>query len=110
MNNIVKEGDEGYALWKDRWPIMYSYNIDPSKLGDVECLFTPIQYIRNEYFFDDKAPQGFSDWQLEYGVIEDIRYFPLDENPIFTDPTHGDYSIREGADILDNHFYEIGRY
>ena len=110
MNNIVKEGDKGYDLWKDRWPIMYSYNIDPSKLGDVECLFTPIQYIRNEYFFDDKEPQGFSDWQLEYGVIEDIRYFPLDENPIFTDPTHGDYSIREGADILDNHFYEIGRY
>ena len=109
MNNLVKEGEDGYDLWKERWPIMYAYNIDPSKVGEVECLFTTVHYLKNNYSFGNH-PGGFGEVGDKFGVLENNLSFDLDENPIFTDPTHGDYSIREGVDFLDNQFYKIGRY
>ena len=109
MGQIVKEGTEGYEIWKDRWPIMYEYSTDPADLGKPNCLFTPIHYVRNEFAVTSQEPV-FPDHAKEYGVIENIRWCTKDENPIFTDPTHGDYSIREDADFFKIPFYEIGRY
>ena len=88
---------------------MYAYNIDPSKVGEVECLFTTVHYLKNNYSFGNH-PGGFGEVGDKFGVLENNLSFDLDENPIFVDPTHGDYSIREGVDFLDNHFYKIGRY
>ena len=109
MGQIVKEGTEGYEIWKDRWPIMYEYSTDPADLGKPNCLFTPIHYVRNEFSVTSQEPV-FPDHAKEYGVIENIRWCTKDENPIFTDPTHGDYSIREDADFFKIPFKEIGRY
>ena len=117
VGRMVKEGDAGYDLWKERWPIMYAYHSDPSKVGEVECLFTTVHYLTNNYAFGQRLEVD-ENGEVKFGAMgelfgqycENNRSYGIDENPIFTDPTHGDYSIREGVDFLDNHFYEIGRY
>ena len=64
--------------------------------------------IENNYAFgaDNEIAEDVS----LFSKVENNLHFSLDENPIFTNPTLGDYSIREGVDFLDNQFYKIGRY
>ncbi|MBQ8524531.1 MAG: S-layer homology domain-containing protein [Clostridia bacterium] len=108
MNNKPKEGEEGYDTWRERWPILYNINFDPDKVGDNDCAFTTVNYFENNCLVNKKVePYGVSElFGVFNGNIECID----SDNPIFTDPTHGDYSIREGVDFLDNQFYKIGRY
>ena len=70
----------------------------------------------NHSFTTDKGLKSesltyFSDNVRKHATrIEDNQLYTLEENPYFADPTHGDYSIKDGADILDIQFDKIGRY
>ncbi|MBQ8523265.1 MAG: S-layer homology domain-containing protein [Clostridia bacterium] len=118
MGAMVKEGEEGYELWKEKWPIMYAYHTDASKVGEVECLYTTVHYLTNNYSFgnlgitvDENGEASFGEMGRLFGQFcKNNRSYDTDVNPIFVDPTHGDYSIREDVDFLDNHFKEMGRY
>ena len=52
----------------------------------------------------------YSDIYEEFAIDEGNASYTLDENSFFKNPTHGDYSIIEGADIYDIQFEKIGRY
>ena len=43
-------------------------------------------------------------------MIENNVGYTVEENPMFVNPTAGNYSLREGADFPDYHFEMIGRY
>ena len=46
----------------------------------------------------------------DYATAEGNAAYGLDENPVFVNPTLGDYRIRDGVDFPDFHFEKIGRY
>ena len=104
MNNKPKVDEPGYEIWKVRWPILYTYNTNMKNLGDPECLFTIINYVRNNVTIGSEVKLN------EYNVNENNKSYTIDDNPIFVDPTNGDYSIREDSDFFKIPYDQIGRY
>ena len=52
----------------------------------------------------------FDETLVKYSTIEDNLCYTLGENPLFVNPTIGDYRIREGANFPDIQFEIIGQY
>ena len=53
---------------------------------------------------------GLSGNAADYCTIEGNNACSFAENPLFVNPTLGDYRIRDGAEFPDIHFEDIGRY
>ncbi len=108
-----EEGEEGYELWKERWPILYRYNLDISKEGEPDCAYTMVNYIKNnaiigsEFTEPEKNPESGSSAE-RYGVFEGNKNYSIDENPFFNDPTHGDYSFKDGVSFGNIDFTKMG--
>ena len=66
-------------------------------------------YCYNNYHFDG-ATSSFGDAWLEFSVNENNLEFEEGENPLFVNPTFGDYRIREDADFAEIPYEKIGRY
>lgn len=109
INNRVKEGEEGYDLWHDRWPILYDFNLDPDRIDETECLFHMVNYLSNNYVIGTKNFH-WNDMAEMFAEGENNVAFESTENPVFVDPTHGDYSIRDDVDFFKIPYVEIGRY
>ena len=107
-SQIVNPGEDAYDMWREKWPILYNYNTDPSKVGEPECIFTTVNYIRNNVAIG--APIEYSEYCKLFGVVENNTEYPLSENPFFVDPTHGDYTIVKDAErfTVDIDFNKIG--
>lgn len=106
------EGEDGYELWLQRWPLLYNYNTDINNAGDVNCVFTTINYIRNNAMIGASLAEQDPSKDTTYdrfGVLENNVSYDRDENPIFVNPALGDYSIRSDVGFFDNHFSEMGR-
>ncbi len=105
---LPKEGAPGYDLWRERFPLLYSYNDDISKIGETECIFTTVIYYDNNYIFgdDEIAAEAY----VKFGKgTETTKYYDLDENPLFRDPTHGDYRLVDES-LIDLPVEKMGRY
>ena len=89
-----EEGEAGYELWRDRWPIIYDYNFDRESVGDFNSFFSTINYVKRNKLIGSN--DDFGEIYELFGVRENNEEFALDENPYFADPTHGDYSIVSG--------------
>ena len=112
IRNIPDENTEAGKIWKERWPELYDILAicnDPSCYKDTDLYNKPIAYCHNNYCFDG-ASHNFRDEWVENGDLENNVDIPEGENPLFVNPTFGDYTIKDGAGIMDNHFAEIGRY
>jgi len=108
MNNKPKEGEEGYDVWRERWPILYNVNFDPDKVGDPDCAFTTVNYFENNCLVNRNVePYGVSEL---FGVFKGNIECTDSENPIFIDPTHGNYGIRDDSGFHSIPFDKIGRY
>ena len=107
MSQKPKEGEEMYATWYERWPELYHYNIDPTKVGEKECLFTTYTNLENNVAFGSKV----HDEEMIKMFGDDInnRSYSVNENPFFVNPAAGDYSVIPGSGLADNHFAKIGR-
>ncbi|MBR4933047.1 MAG: S-layer homology domain-containing protein, partial [Clostridia bacterium] len=96
-------------LWESKWPELYDMLAiakDPSCYEDTDLYDQPLNYCHNNYVFGGE--HNFEDGWVEKSDHENNTEYSLDVNPIFTDPTHGDYSIREGASFTSNHYELIG--
>ena len=107
------EGTPGYELWKQRWPEMYNYHYDASKVGEFECIYTTVHRIHNNVGIGFKGvditkPLSFGETGDKYGDIKNNVLYSEDENPFFVDPTHGDYTLRDDADFIAIDFKNIG--
>ena len=113
ITHIPDENTENGKLWKERWPELYDIlaickdpSIDVTKLA---LYTTPLNYCHNNYTVDGAEHNFYDEW-LEFSDHENNVAIPDGENPLFINPTFGDYTIKEGANIMDNHFALIGRY
>jgi len=108
LNSKPAVGSEYYDLWHSRWPELYSFNIDPTKVGDLDCLFTTWTDLKNNVGIGVKVDDA--EMIQKFGVSENNKNIKLDENPYFVNPAAGDYSIKDGADFFDIPYEKIGRY
>ncbi len=100
------KGEPGYEKWYARFPEVYDFNIDSGKVGDPDCLFTTINFVKNNMIIGSEINYG--ETYEKFAEKENNVAYGLDVNPIFTDPTHGDYSFKDGANFFEIDFYEIG--
>ena len=98
-----QEDDPGYKKWLDRWSIIYNYNIDPEKVGDDECVYTIVNYIKNNAIWGDDDPT-FSKIGALFGEFDNNKFFTADQNPFFANPTLGDYTVIDGAGVIADEF------
>ena len=103
MRYAPKEGEPGYDKWLAKWPIIYNYNIDPAKVGEYECVYTIINYVKNNALFGANL-DDCGEMYEKFGVSENNKFYTTDENPFFADPTHGDYTIVDGAGVISDEY------
>ena len=134
LSRVPAEGTEERALWEARWPELFAIKFDRYNeirdyyysIGSPRPFDPPAEY---KEILDDPAflisPTGtkivdnyafgnfqeeFSDRLYEVGTVEGNKILPVTENPIFVNPSIGDYRIKDGADFMNIPFDEIGRY
>lgn len=104
-------GSEWYEMWYGRWPQIYNYTFDAADVGDINCVFTTINYIKNNTAIGSAIiSENMREMYDMFGDTENNIESSLDANPYFEDPTHGDYRIREDADFFKIPLEQIGRY
>ncbi|MBQ1503514.1 MAG: hypothetical protein IIZ35_05865, partial [Clostridia bacterium] len=91
-----------------KYPELSKLTADLDRAGDPDFVLYPRNYVRDNIYVtgsekDVNATDGYS-------VVEGNKRFTLKENPIFVNPTLGDYRIRDGADFPDIRFEKAGRY
>ncbi|MBQ2469236.1 MAG: right-handed parallel beta-helix repeat-containing protein, partial [Clostridia bacterium] len=93
------------------WPGLFEITTDVSRWNEREfCLNESLVITGNRWIRRSGETEEYSELLRKYSTIEDNIGYTLDENPLFVNPTLGDYRIREGVDFPDIHFEEIGRY
>ena len=97
-----------FAKWYAKWPILYDYSLDFTNIDSFDCIFNTVNEIKNNAFFN--VPHDKTDIHKYFADETGNKDYTLNDNPIFTDPTHGDYSIKDTSRFFDNHFDKIGRY
>jgi hypothetical protein len=99
-------GAPGYEVWKNRFPELYSFNVDPEKLGDPDCLFTTINFIKNNVVLGSEINYG--DTYEKFADKENNVAYGIEDNRFFNDPTHGDYTFKSGMTPIDFDFSKLG--
>ena len=94
-----------------KWPELFTFTTDLSRWQEREFCENSSLVITGNRSFNETAKQPeFVDIFARYSTIEDNIAYSFEDNPIFVNPTRGDYRIREDADFPDIHFENIGRY
>ena len=106
------------SVIEERWPEMLRIHLDYDRIDDPYFALnqttsvTDNVIIRNDLILPSAdgmfAPPRT--YEKIYAAFERNRAFTLRENPVFVNPTKGDYRIRAGADFPDIRFEKIGRY
>ena len=93
------------------WPGFFDITLDVNRWQEAEfCLNSSLVITGNREINKTGEAKVYDETLRKYSVIEDNLAYTPDENPLFVDPTAGDYRIREGADFPDIEFEKIGRY
>ena len=102
----------------------YAEALEARRPGILDLLFD-IEYATDKAFFlaptntfignlfineDARIHINLVNNSADYCTVEGNVACTYDENPVFVNPTVGDYRIRSGVDFPDIHFEEIGRY
>ncbi|MBQ6677947.1 MAG: S-layer homology domain-containing protein [Clostridia bacterium] len=103
----------GYAeALEQRRPGILSLSFDLADVAERNFYLAPANEIRGNVFVNEdlNLPIGLDKDAADYCDVGDNAAYSYGENPIFVNPTIGDYRIRDGVDFPDYHFEEIGRY
>ncbi|MBQ3901015.1 MAG: hypothetical protein II736_04755, partial [Clostridia bacterium] len=105
------ENPEYKAFAEENWPGFFDITTDINRWEDREFCENASLVIRGNRGFNKNAETtDYEELIARFSTIEDNVAYTLEENPIFVNPTLGDYRIREGADFPDIEFEKIGRY
>ena len=103
----------GYAeALEARRPGALSLSLDPDEAGNLNHVMAPTNTFTGNLFVNENASikLEFVGNAADYCTIEGNTAYTYGENPVFVNPTLGDYRIRAGVDFPDYHFEKIGRY
>ena len=94
-------------LWYSRWPVMYEYSFDPADLGKYECIFTPVNHVKNNTLIGATIKDEIL---LRFGDLENNVTYAMTDDVGFVCPATGDYRVTDGSAMPDVQFEKIGRY
>jgi hypothetical protein len=92
---------------------MLNIHFDTENIDDPCVALNQTTLVCDNVYISEKDESAFETnrkYPAMYTTYENNAAFGPDENPVFVNPTLGDYRIRDGADFPDIHFEEIGRY
>ncbi|MBR6290287.1 MAG: right-handed parallel beta-helix repeat-containing protein, partial [Clostridia bacterium] len=99
------------ALIAERLPHLLTYTADVTRWNEPEFVLNIVVDVTgNRYLNPTAHTYEYSDALKLFGNYEGNMGYTLEENPLFVNPTIGDYRIREGVDFPDIEFEKIGRY
>ena len=99
--------EEGYEEWYARWPEIYDTSFDPADIGSPNCIYTPLTHSSGNAGFD----VNINSVGPEYvGVDDTNKNYTTKENPLFVNPSVGDYRIRDDVEFAKIPYEMIGRY
>ena len=106
---------DGYAEELEaRRPGATSFTFDFNDPWRLDFAFAPVTTITGNAYFNEKG--GTEDRFLllgdaaDYCTVDGNVGYSFGENPIFINPTVGDYRVRADSGFTDFHFELIGRY
>ncbi|MBQ6677265.1 MAG: S-layer homology domain-containing protein [Clostridia bacterium] len=102
-----------YRAGIEKWsPEVLNYHLDYDNLDDPYFVMNPVNTVRDNVYFNEKGvtDTGGGKYEDIYVVLEDNRGYTYEENPMFVNPTVGDYRSQDGVDFPDVQFEKIGRY
>ena len=109
-NGRINEGEEGYEVWKEAFPYLYAFEPDiehPEKYTSFFCLWDS---IHNNAFLHGSIG-GSLETATRFGDVHDnVTITDDSENPYFVDPTHGNYTLKDGVAFFNIPYEKIGRY
>ena len=111
--NMVEANEEYKAIILAERPEVFDLSVDPADILKSNFVLAPYNVIKNNLSVASTAEAArisMDDFLTDYVVNEGNRAYGTDENPIFVNPTLGDYRIRDDADFIDIPYDEIGRY
>ena len=95
----------------EMWPGYFDITLDVTRWREPEyCSNNSLVITGNREVNKIGAQKEYSDLIKMFSVIEDNETYAVTENPLFVNPTRGDYRIREGVVFPDIEFEKIGRY
>ena len=93
------------------WPELFTFTTDLSRWQEREFCENSSLVITGNRSFNETAKQPeFREIFARYSTIEDNIAYDFGVNPLFVNPTRGDYRIKPDAGFPDIHFEDIGRY
>ncbi|MBR3416673.1 MAG: S-layer homology domain-containing protein [Clostridia bacterium] len=96
---------------KRQWPGLFEITTDLSRWQEKEFCENSSLVITGNVSFNGTVKQPeFNEIFARYSTIEDNIPYSFEDNPLFVNPTRGDYRLRDGVDFPDFHFEDIGRY
>ena len=110
--DFYRDNPDLIELLRDTWPGYFDIHYDLENWDTPEfCLSPSLVITGNMEFSVSGDPVEYKDIVLRYSTVENNRGISLKENPLFVNPTLGDYRIRDDVtDFPDIEFEKIGRY
>ncbi|MBQ6262706.1 MAG: S-layer homology domain-containing protein [Clostridia bacterium] len=108
---IYESDPELKAALEAKWPAFFRITTDLDRVGDGEfCLNNSITVTGNRAITKTGKSWSFNEVISKYSVIEDNIAYSVEQNPLFVNPTRGDYRLRDGVEFPDVEFESMGRY
>ncbi|MBQ6262679.1 MAG: right-handed parallel beta-helix repeat-containing protein, partial [Clostridia bacterium] len=97
---------------EERKPGATNIILDYDRAADPNFFVAPVNTFIGNLFINKEAETKLTllGNAPDYCTVEGNVAYSFNENPIFVNPTIGDYRIRGGVDFPDIRFEEIGRY
>ncbi len=93
------------------WPGFFDITTDPARCGEKEfCENSSLVITGNRSFNNEPEPESYPEILAKYSTIENNDALTFADNPLFVNPTAGDYRVKDGAEFPDIQFEKIGRY
>ncbi|MBQ6261888.1 MAG: S-layer homology domain-containing protein [Clostridia bacterium] len=113
-NNTLKyyyDNPEVLERAREMWPDYFEITTDVTRWQEKNyCSYNSLVITGNREINEAGEAYEYPEILAKYSTIENNVGIPTDENPLFVNPTLGDYRLREDAGIPDLEFEKIGRY
>ncbi|MBR3424318.1 MAG: right-handed parallel beta-helix repeat-containing protein [Clostridia bacterium] len=103
-------------VFRERWPDIFNVTLDLSDLSDPNCCLATNNTVTGNRYFDFNGERGtdtmnrIGQYSAAVSTIRDNEYYTTADNPLFVNPSIGDYRLKDGTGFPDLHFEKIGRY
>ncbi|MBQ6677080.1 MAG: S-layer homology domain-containing protein [Clostridia bacterium] len=111
FNDLYKYPDKE-ANFREKYPEVFDLSLDLADIDDPSFVLNPTNEVTGNTVFvkpGKKMYFEFEDAAAPFVINEDNTFYTMNENPIFVNPSAGDYRIRPDAGPIDIPFELMGR-